>query len=286
MRFATLIAATVLAAASAGSARADDPPAATTAPVDAAPAAPADAAPADAASADATSAVEPDAVDALQRMGGYLRGLNSFAVRSDFTVEEALDDGQKIMSTGAATYLVRMPDRLLIDLYTDTNEREFFYDGKTLTMYGPKIGYYASVPAPSTIGRALAMASEDYDIEVPLADLFVWGTKDDGSADLTSAFQVGVSKVGDRTCDHYAFRQPGADWQLWIEAGDDPLPCRIAITATDDPALPQYVSTITWTLDPSLPDSLFTFSPPAGAKRIPIEKVPAGGDIPSDDDDG
>ena len=204
----------------------------------------------------------------------------------EFTVEEALDDGQKIMSTGAATYLVRMPDRLLIDLYTDTSEREFFYDGKTLTMYGPKIGYYASVPAPSTIGRMLAMASEDYDIEVPLADLFVWGTKDDGSSALTSAFQVGVSKVGDRTCDHYAFRQPGADWQLWIEAGDDPLPCRIAITATDDPALPQYVSTLTWTLDPSLPDALFTFTPPEGARRIPIEKVPAGGDVPSDDDDG
>lgn len=277
MRLATLIAATVFAVAAPGLGHADDPPA---------PAAPAEAAPADAAPADAASAVEPDAVEALQRMGGYLRGLNSFEVRSDFTLEEALDDGQKIMTTGAATYLVRMPDRLLIDLSTDTSEREFFYDGDTLTMYGPKIGYYASVPAPSTIGRMLAMASADYDVEVPLADLFVWGTRDDGTADLTSAFQVGVSKVGDRTCDHYAFRQDGADWQLWIEAGDDPLPCRIAITATDDPTLPQYVSTLTWTLDPSLPDSLFTFVPPEGAKRIPIEKVPAGGAVPSDDDDG
>jgi len=230
--------------------------------------------------------VEQEAIDALKAMGTYLRTLKAFEVVSDFTVEEVLDDGQKIMNSGAATYLARLPDRLAVDLYTDTMEREFYYDGKTLTMYGPKIGYYGSVPAPATIGETLEMAYERYGIEVPLADLFAWGTDGDGTADLTSAFFVGVSQIGDTACDHYAFRQEGADWQLWVEPDDTPLPCRIVITATDDEMLPQYVSTLTWTLDPPLEEADFIFVPPEGANKIPLKELPPDGDAAGGDQDG
>lgn len=242
--------------------------------------------PGEAASTPDEPEVEEEAVAALKAMGTYLRTLKAFEATSTFTIEEVLDDGQKLMSSGAATYLARLPDRLAVDLFTDTSEREFFYDGKTLTMYGPKIGYYATVPAPATVAETLEMASERYNLEVPLADLFVWGTDDDGTADLTSAFYVGASQIGERSCDHYAFRQDGADWQLWIEADDTPLPCRVAITATDDEALPQYVATIDWTLDPPIDEAAFEFSPPEGAKQIPLEEVPPDGAAAGGDQDG
>lgn len=243
-------------------------------------------APSEAAGTPEEPVVEQEAIDALKAMGTYLRTLKAFEVVSDFTVEEVLDDGQKIMNSGAATYLARLPDRLAVDLYTDTMDREFYYDGKTLTMYGPKIGYYGSVPAPATIGETLEMASERYGIEVPLADLFAWGTDEDGTADLTSAFFVGVSQIGDTACDHYAFRQEGADWQLWIEPDDTPLPCRVVITATDDEMLPQYVSTLTWTLDPPLEEADFIFVPPEGANKIPLKELPPDGDAAGGDQDG
>jgi hypothetical protein len=243
-------------------------------------------APSEAAETPEEPVVEPEAIDALKAMGTYLRSLKAFEVVSDFTVEEVLDDGQKIMNSGAATYLARLPDRLAVDLYTDTMEREFYYDGQTLTMYGPKIGYYGSVPAPATIAETLDMAYERYGIEVPLADLFMWGTDEDGTDDLTSAFFVGVSQIGDIACDHYAFRQEGADWQLWIEPDDTPLPCRVVITATDDEMLPQYVSTLTWTLDPPLEEADFIFVPPEGANKIPLKELPPDGDAAGGDQDG
>jgi hypothetical protein len=241
---------------------------------------------AEAAATPAGPVVEPEAIEALAAMGRHLRSLKAFAVTSDFTIEDVLEDGQKIMNSGAADYLVRMPDRLAVDLYTDTSERQFFYDGKTLTMFGPNIGYYASVPAPPTTAEMLVMASERYGLEVPLADLFAWGTEGDGTADLTSAFRVGASQVGDRPCDQYAFRQPGADWQIWIEADDTPLPCRLVITTTDDEALPQYVADITWALDPPIDEAAFTFTPPEGAKEIPLEELPPDGDAAGGDEDG
>jgi hypothetical protein len=242
--------------------------------------------PAAAAETPAEPVVEQAALDALKAMGTYLRTLKAFEVTSDFTLEETLDDGQKIMNAGSAAYLARLPDRLAVALYTDTSERDFFYDGKTLTMFGPKIGYYGSVPAPATIAETLAMAYERYGIEVPLADLFTWGTDDDATADLTSAFFVGVSQIGGVACDHYAFRQEGGDWQLWLEPDDTPLPCKIVITSTDDETLPQYVSRLTWTLDPPIDEAAFVFTPPEGAQQIPLRELPPAGDAAGGDQDG
>lgn len=242
--------------------------------------------PAAAAETPAEPVIEQAALDALKAMGTYLRTLKAFEVTSDFTLEETLDDGQKIMNAGSAAYLARLPDRLAVALYTDTSERDFFYDGKTLTMFGPKIGYFGSVPAPATIAETLTMAYERYGIEVPLADLFTWGTDDDATADLTSAFFVGVSQIGGVACDHYAFRQEGADWQLWLEPDDTPLPCKIVITSTDDEMLPQYVSRLTWTLDPPIDEAAFVFTPPEGAQQIPLRELPPAGDAAGGDQDG
>lgn len=218
--------------------------------------------------------VEPEALAALDAMGGYLRTLKSFAVRSDFTMEEVLDTGEKLEFGGSVSYLVRPPDRLRAEVATDRNTRVFYYDGKTLTMFGPKIGYWASVPAPPTIREMLTMASARFGIELPLADLFLWGTENDGREDLVSGYKVGTARVGGRACDHYAFRQEDADWQLWVEQGDQPLPCKLVVVATDDEARPEYTSVLGWTLDAPTADADFVFTPPADAKRIEMEELP------------
>ncbi|HCZ14686.1 MAG TPA: hypothetical protein DHV85_08815, partial [Candidatus Accumulibacter sp.] len=47
----------------------------------------------------------------------------------------------------------------------------FYYDGKTLTLYGKLENYYASVKAPGTIREMLDFAETKYGLEWPLADL-------------------------------------------------------------------------------------------------------------------
>ena len=37
------------------------------------------------------------------------------------------------------------------------------------------MGYYASVPMPGTIGEVMTAVAQRYDIEMPLADLFLLG---------------------------------------------------------------------------------------------------------------
>jgi hypothetical protein len=154
-------------------------------------------------------------------------------------------------------------------------QRQFFYDGKVFIMYGQRLKYYASVPAPNTIRELLALASERYGLELPLADLFFWGTDHARLDDITEAMVIGPSRIGGVLCDHYAFRQDGLDWQVWIQSGKRPLPRRLVITTTADEARPQYSALMTWNLAPKLDDKVFTFVPPKDAHPILLKTVDA-----------
>ena len=81
---------------------------------------------------------------------------------------------------------------------------------------------------------------------------------------------AGQGFVGKDLCDHYAFRQGKIDWQIWIAAGGNPLPRKVVITNRADEARPQSVSVISWNLQPGFDDSIFSFTPPKGAKKIAI----------------
>lgn len=220
-------------------------------------------------------AVDPAALAALDRMGAFLRTVTTFEVRSKTTVDVVLDSGQKLQFDGTAHLRARRPDRLWAEVATDRKVREFFYDGKTFTIYGPRNKLYATVPAPATLREVVAAVEERYGLVLPLADLFRWGTDPSQREAIREAIDVGPAHVGDEPCDQYAFRQDGVDWQVWIQKGDSPLPRKLVVTTTDDPAQPQYVAVLDWNLAPALNDKMFTFTPPPDAFRIAIRELAA-----------
>ena len=212
--------------------------------------------------------IQPEAVSALRQMGTYLRARNQFAVNAVTTRDEVMPNGEKVQVAGTVEYLVRTPDRLRADVRTDRKQRQIFYNGNALTVFAPRMLMYASVAAPPTIISMLDTARQRLEIDFPLADLFLWGTSREGVNDLTSARYVGPAYVDGTDTDQYAFRQKGADWQIWIQRGNTPLPRKLVITTTSNPALPQYTATLKWNLVAKFNDSEFTFVPPKGAQRI------------------
>jgi hypothetical protein len=107
-------------------------------------------------------------------------------------------------------------------------------------------------------------------VEIPLSDLFVWGTPAAPFDKIESAMNAGQDLIGEDVADHYAFRQGMLDWQIWIETGSRPLPRKIVITNRADEARPQSVSLIDWNLKPTFKDSVFTFVPPKGVSKAEI----------------
>jgi hypothetical protein len=223
------------------------------------------------------AAVEPEAIAALDRMGAYLRTLKAFQVRATTTTEDVLTDGEKVQFAAAVDVLVRRPDRFRADVNSDRHSRLYFYDGKSFTLFARRVGYYATVPAPPTIAEVADRLDEKYGIEVPLADLFQWGSAQWNTSDIKAASDIGPSEVEGVTCEHYALRQAGVDWQIWLQNGEYPLPRRLVITTLTDEARPQFTAVYTWNLAPSFNDAAFTFVPPSDAQRIVFaEGSPAG----------
>jgi len=223
--------------------------------------------------------IDPVAMDALSQMGTYLRSLKDFQVTAAVTSEDVLTDGEKLTYAHTTTILAVLPNRLRVEVQGDQKSRLFLYDGKTFTLFARRAGYYASVDAPPTIGQLIDVASDKYGIEIPLLDLFLWGGPRASTSEITEATDFGPSDVGGITCEHYAFRQPGLDWQVWIQLGDHPLPKKLVLTTLTDDARPQHVSVLTWNLAPSYNDAAFVFVPPTDAHKIPFaeEKAAAAG---------
>jgi hypothetical protein len=244
-----------------------------TAANEAATAAPADATPAETASTVAEK-IDPSALSALETMSRYLGTLKNFEIRSTSSIDEVLANGQKVQFDSGATYRVRRPDAFRIETRSDRRVRDFYYDGKSFTMYSPRMSVFAQVAAPPTIGEVIGKLETEYDVNLPLTDLFTWADSPAESAKvLTSALYVGPAKIRDVESDQFAFRQPDVDWQIWIQRGDTPLPRKVVITTSDDPAMPQYTVYLDWNLTPKFNDATFAFTPPKDTYKIEIAKV-------------
>jgi hypothetical protein len=212
--------------------------------------------------------IQPEAMQALDKMGAYLRTLKDFQVKAEVTSEDVLTDGEKVQFGHTTDVLVHLPDKLRAEVDGEQKSRLFLYDGRTFTLFARRVGYYATVPAPPTIAQLIDAVNEKYDINIPLLDLFLWGGPRASTNEITAASDFGQGEIGGVSCEHYTFRQPGLDWQVWIQLGDHPLPRKLVLTTTTDEARPQHTSVLTWNLAPSYSADAFEFDPPADAHKI------------------
>jgi hypothetical protein len=224
---------------------------------------------------DDSDRIDANAVAALEKMGAYLRTLKSFGVHANVTTEDVMEDGQKVQRSNVTDLIAVRPNKMRVDIADQLQPRTLYYDGKTFTMWAPRVKYYATIGAPATIVDLVDTLEDKYDVDVPFVDLFRWGTPESDVADITDASDIGPVNINGVTTEQYAFRQKGADWQVWIQNGEFPLPLKLVITTTTDDARPQHSAAYTWNLAPSFNDKAFVFDPPADAKKITFAEVAA-----------
>ena len=219
--------------------------------------------------------INPEAMDALRKMGEYLRTLQKFQITGVVTNDQVLPDSQKIQITKYVDLVASRPNRLRVLVKADQYERQLIFDGTTFTLFAPRKNMYSSISAPGTINDLATLIEEKHAIELPLIDMFRWGTSEEQRAEITAAKDVGESVCDGVTCHHYAFRQPGLDWEVWIQEGDQPLPRKLVIIDRTDPLRPMYSARLQWELNPALDPAVFTFAP--GPDAIAIQMASAQG---------
>ena len=221
----------------------------------------------------AANPVDPRSIQALKDMGAHLQSLKRFQVSTELTGERVLADGQKLQHTATADLDVHRPDRIRARMWSARSEREIIYDGKTVTIFLPAQKAFSTVQFTENLGGLVQKLEERYGVEIPLSDLFLWGTPAAPVDRIESAMNAGQDFIGNDICDHYAFRQGKFDWQIWITTGSNPLPRKLVITNRNDEARPQSVSMIEWNLKPTFKDSVFTFTPPKGASAVELRAL-------------
>ena len=215
--------------------------------------------------------VEDGAVEAIKLMSNYLMSAKTLGLTSESSLDVVTNDGQRIQLDGTTSYKIRRPG-FVIDYVSDIKSRRFIYDGKNFTVYSPKLGYYATVPAPPTNREVLETIYQKFGIALPLDDLFRWGEGSyaDRIQALKSAYEVGPATIDGVPTDHFAFREADVDWEVWVQQGDEPLPRKLVIVDRTDPARPTFTARLNWQMNPALTDADFTFVPDANAKRVQL----------------
>src|SRR6266403_2655710 len=213
--------------------------------------------------------IDPQAEKLLRRMSDYLASRQQFTAKAESTLEVVLTSGQKIQFDSPATLEVSRPNKLRAHRKGDIANQEFFYDGKTLTLYSPRENLYATTAAPPTLDAMLDFAREKLDVIAPGAEILYGNAAERMLKVTTSGFVVGKSAVEGVKCTHLAFRGAEVDWQIWIEDGDKPLPRKFVLTSKQVAGAPEFtVLMSSWDLTPKLTEREFTFVPPKGAKKI------------------
>ena len=221
----------------------------------------------------AANAVDPASIQALKNMGAHLQTLKRFKVTTDLTGERVLADGQKLQHSATANLEVVRPNMLRARMFSARAEREIFYDGKMATIFIPAQKAYSTVEFTGNLGELINRLEERYGVEMPMADMFLWGTPAAPLDKIESAMNAGQDFIDNDLCDHYAFRQGMFDWQIWITTGDKPLPRKLVITNRSDEARPQSVQYFDWNLKPTFKDSIFKFTPPKGATAVELRSL-------------
>ena len=225
----------------------------------------------------APRSVDPKADALLRSMSAQLARMKTFVVETNHSTEVVTKDGQKVELLGDSKVTVERPNKLRSERAGADRDVIMYYDGKTISLYGKRANLYATTAAPNTIDKAIDFARDRLDLEAPAADLLYADAYQALMDDVVSGTYVDKEQIGDRMCHHLAYRGNETDWQIWIEDGPRPLPCRFEITSKNEPGQPEFVVTINhWTVDPALPADTFVFNPPRGASRIDFMAVAQG----------
>jgi hypothetical protein len=220
-------------------------------------------------------ALTKDALNRLVASADFLAGVPRYRFEADSSFEVLQSNGQMLEFGDTRTATVRRPDRLRIDVKRRGGEQlSMYFDGQHLSVDLPDHDAFVRVEKPGHIDQMFDYASTELQMPIPLEQFLSSNFSTEVVDRIETGYFVDVEQIGDRWCEHFAYRMPDVDLELWIEEGDRPLPCRVVISYKWEAGDPEFVAQFrSWELAPDTPDSLFVFAPSESAEHLAIQTV-------------
>ncbi len=210
----------------------------------------------------------------LKQMGAYIGSAEQFTFHADITFDHVLPSGQKLQYSAVEDVALQRPGRLYVEWSGDLGDRQFWYDGKAVTLYDPATPFYASEAAPKEISVMLGKLVTQLGFSPPLADFLYRDPYQAVRSDVQFGVYLGQTVVNGRSCHTLAFVEKNIDWQIWIDTGPQLTPCKLVITYKTQPAQPQFIAVFSdWNFAPRIAEPVFRPELPPGAQKIPFAPV-------------
>jgi hypothetical protein len=217
--------------------------------------------------------IDPDALAVLKQATDTIKNAKAFSFRARTARDRLATNGQLLTYFQDSRITVSRPDKLRVDIDGEHHDVVFLFNAGAATLFQPKQELYTSLSAPKTIDQMLATL-EKIGIVFPTSNLFRSDPYPSLIDGLETAYVVGKVNMFGKEFVHLAFTEADADWQLWVELGDKPLPRRFEIVYKKDPGSPRIAADLSdWDLSANPAPDLFTFHKPAGAHQIELLKT-------------
>ncbi len=229
----------------------------------------------------AAGATEQDARAILKAMSDYMADQKTISLTFDSDIEVITSQMEKLQFTNSGEMLMRRPDKLRAKRVGGYVDAELTFDGKAASILSRQLNAYFQADAPGTIDQLLEALRAGHGVSMPGGDLMISRPYDTLIADVMEAKHIGTGIIDGVRCEHLAFRNVETDWQIWIEAGDRPVPRKLVITSKTLNSAPQYTLRIkTWKSGEPIADDAFVFVPPKDAGRLAAEDLTQLDELP------
>jgi len=213
--------------------------------------------------------VDQYALDRLKQMSDRLIASKAFSYHSRSAIELQSEAGQFVTFINEAEVALQRPDKLRVNVSGDLANLQLYFDGANVSAIDPVKNIYAVSPPLANIDEMLNFIMTKAHISFPSADIMYSDPYAVMTKNLTAATVVGDSIINGVSTEHFAYREPAIDWEIWIAKGENPLPMRLAMTYKQVENHPGFlVEFADWKLNPKLKANIFEVKVPTGAKQI------------------
>jgi hypothetical protein len=218
------------------------------------------------------------AIEAVRRMSTRLASARSFTVDAVRQMDAGLLEGRTVPESASIHVEVKRPDKVHAVLTGTGEERHFYFDGRTVTVYDVTKQFYATEPVRGSIDDMLRFLDERFSFMPPLAEFLANDPYAFLGVRARSAQLAGTRNIEGTECRQVNVTGEVADAHLFV-ATETGLPCELAATFTRMEGRPGLFARFSnWRLNVAIPDDRFVFRPPAAARRIPMMPLPASGE--------
>lgn len=230
-----------------------------------------------------------EAIGIVKRMAQYVGSETDITLSFDSELEVVTPQMEKLQFNSSGKAQIHRPDAFRLSRTGGYADVELVFDGKSVTVFDKNTNTYATEPLKGSTDEVIDKLRGDLMLDLPAADLMIADSFNALMADVVEAKHIGRGVIDGVACEHVAFRNHDTDWQLWVEVGERPVPCKMVITSKTVGGAPQYTIRITdWHSGSQFPAGTFTFAPPAGAKKVDfkqladVDEIPSSGATPTD----